>query len=51
MKEDEVCKIAGEEPPFLIGTKACFERLGRVIIEHDLKVISSMHSGHPNLSL
>jgi len=39
---NEVYKIAGEEPPFLMGTKACFERLGRAIIEHDLKVTSSI---------
>ena len=42
MKEDEVYKIAGEEPPFLMGTKACFEKLGRAIIEHDLKVTLSI---------
>ena len=43
---NEVYKIAGEEPPFLMGTKACFERLGRAIIEHDLKVTGSLTFRH-----
>ena len=41
MIEPEVYKVAGESPPFLTGSKACLERLGRVIIRHGLNVTSS----------
>jgi len=41
MREPEVYKVAGERAPFLTGSKACLERLGRVIVRHGLKVTSS----------
>jgi len=46
MAEPEVYKIAGEKEPFLIGSKPCLERLGRVIVKYGLKVTSSHYFGN-----
>ena len=43
MREPEVYKVAGERAPFLTGSKACLERLGRVIVRHGLRVTSSYY--------
>jgi hypothetical protein len=50
MMEPEVYKMAGERAPYLTGSKACLERLGRIIIKYGVRVNGSHYLGDEELN-